>query len=74
MSYLTMHSPVGDLTLFEEDQAITVVEWGRVPLVNPHPFSRRLRTSLTPISMASLPSLICPFGQQVQIFKNGFVL
>jgi len=31
MNYISINSPVGFLTVFEEDGAITVVEWGRVP-------------------------------------------
>jgi methylated-DNA-[protein]-cysteine S-methyltransferase len=29
MSYLSLHSPLGDLTLFEQDGAIVALEWGR---------------------------------------------
>lgn len=32
-----MHSPVGDLTLFEEDGALIVVEWGWAPDGDPTP-------------------------------------
>ncbi len=35
MAYLSMNSPVGPLTLFEEDGAIIVLEWGRAD--NPKP-------------------------------------
>jgi len=31
MSYLSLHSPVGDLTLHEEDGALVALEWGWVP-------------------------------------------
>lgn len=31
MSQISLHSPVGDLTLFEADGAIVAVEWGWVP-------------------------------------------
>lgn len=31
MSQISLHSPVGDLTLFEYDGAIVAVEWGWVP-------------------------------------------
>jgi methylated-DNA-[protein]-cysteine S-methyltransferase len=31
MSCRSMHSPVGDLTIYEEDDKVIVVEWGRVP-------------------------------------------
>jgi methylated-DNA-[protein]-cysteine S-methyltransferase len=30
MSYLTITSPIGDLTLFEEDGVLVAIEWGRV--------------------------------------------
>ena len=31
MSCRSFHSPVGDLTVYEEDNKIIVLEWGRVP-------------------------------------------
>jgi len=31
MTSLSFHSPLGPLTLFEEDDAIIVLEWGRAP-------------------------------------------
>jgi methylated-DNA-[protein]-cysteine S-methyltransferase len=31
MSYLSLHSPVGDLTLHEEGGALVALEWGWVP-------------------------------------------
>ncbi len=34
MSYLSLHSPLGDLTLFEQDGAIVALEWGRSGLGN----------------------------------------
>lgn len=30
MNYISINSPVGFLTLFEQDDAITVIEWGRI--------------------------------------------
>ena len=35
MSCRSLHSPVGDLTVFEEDDHIIVLEWGRVPADQP---------------------------------------
>jgi len=31
MSCRSIHSPVGDITVYEEDEKIIVLEWGRVP-------------------------------------------
>jgi len=31
MSYISLHSPVGDLTVHEQDGAIVALEWGWVP-------------------------------------------
>lgn len=31
MAFLSMHSPVGPLTLFTEDDALVAVDWGRAP-------------------------------------------
>ena len=32
MGYLAVSSPVGELTIFEEDGAIVALEWGRAPV------------------------------------------
>ena len=41
-----MHSPVGDLTLFEEDNAIVALEWGWGSLQMPSPLLLRAKNAL----------------------------
>ena len=45
--YLSMTSPVGPLTLFEEDGALIVLEWGRVPAANASPLLTEATRQLT---------------------------
>ncbi len=41
-----MHSPVGDLTLFAEDDAIVALEWGWGSLQEPSPLLTRAKAAL----------------------------
>lgn len=46
MPQLSMHSPVGDITLFEDAGAIVALEWGWVPDQHETPVLRRAREQL----------------------------
>ncbi|MDE8347505.1 MAG: methylated-DNA--[protein]-cysteine S-methyltransferase [Acidocella sp.] len=50
MSVLSMHSPVGDLTIFAlgdgDDEAIVALEWGWGSLQSPTPLLARAKTAL----------------------------
>ena len=46
MAHLSMNSPVGALTLFEEDGAIVVLEWGRADNPNPTALLEKARGQL----------------------------
>ncbi|HUM09270.1 MAG TPA: methylated-DNA--[protein]-cysteine S-methyltransferase [Acidocella sp.] len=46
MPTLSMHSPVGDLTLFAEDDAIVALEWGWGSLQDPSPLLARAKAAL----------------------------
>ncbi|MGO9817156.1 MAG: methylated-DNA--[protein]-cysteine S-methyltransferase [Acidocella sp.] len=46
MPSLSMHSPVGDLTLFAEDDAIVALEWGWGSLQEPSPLLTRAKAAL----------------------------
>ena len=46
MATLSMHSPVGDLTLFEEDNSIVALEWGWGSLQMPSPLLSRAKAAL----------------------------
>ncbi len=45
--YTSINTPLGPLTLFEEDRALTVVEWGRPPDTRPSPLLTRATRQLT---------------------------
>jgi methylated-DNA-[protein]-cysteine S-methyltransferase len=46
MSALSMHSPVGDLTIFAEDEEIVALEWGWGGLQDPSPVLLRAKAAL----------------------------
>lgn len=46
MAALSMHSPVGDLTLFAEDDSIVALEWGWGSLQFPSPLLQRVKAAL----------------------------
>ncbi len=46
MPHLSLHSPVGDLTVFEEDGAIVALDWGWVEEQTETPLLRRARAQL----------------------------
>ena len=46
MAALSMHSPVGDLTLFAEDDAIVALEWGWGSVQDPSPLLARAKAAL----------------------------
>jgi methylated-DNA-[protein]-cysteine S-methyltransferase len=46
MPLLSLHSPVGDLTIFEEDGAIVAVEWGWGDRQSPSPLLLKAKAAL----------------------------
>jgi methylated-DNA-[protein]-cysteine S-methyltransferase len=46
MAHLSMNSPLGPLTIFEEDGAIVALEWGRVENPDPTPLLEKARDQL----------------------------
>jgi methylated-DNA-[protein]-cysteine S-methyltransferase len=46
MPQLSMHSPVGDLTLSEEDGALVAIDWGWSPVQAETPLLRRAKAQL----------------------------
>ncbi len=46
MPALSMHSPVGDLTIFAEEDAIVALEWGWGSLQEPSPLLARAKAAL----------------------------
>jgi methylated-DNA-[protein]-cysteine S-methyltransferase len=46
MAAISMHSPVGDLTLFAEDDSIVAIEWGWGSIQAPSPLLLHAKTAL----------------------------
>lgn len=46
MPQLSLHSPVGDITVFEEDGAIVSLDWGWVPYQDTSPLLKAAREQL----------------------------
>jgi len=46
MPQLSLHSPLGDLTLSEEDGALVSVDWGWSPMQQPTPLLKRAKEQL----------------------------
>jgi methylated-DNA-[protein]-cysteine S-methyltransferase len=46
VSQLSLHTPVGDITVFEEDGAIVSLDWGWVPQQTPSPILENAREQL----------------------------
>lgn len=46
MPHLSLHTPVGDITVFEEDGAIVAIEWGWVEGQEPTPLLEKARDQL----------------------------
>ena len=46
MPQLSLHTPTGDVTVFEEDGAIVSLAWGWVPEQTPTPLLERAREQL----------------------------
>ncbi len=46
MSAISMHSPVGDLTIFAEEEAIVALEWGWGSVQDPSPVLLRAKAAL----------------------------
>ncbi len=70
MSYISIHSPVGDLTLFEEDEAITVAEWGRVPSPQPTPLLEEAKRQLNAYFDGTLTKFDLPLRPAGSTFQK----
>ncbi|MBY0429883.1 MAG: methylated-DNA--[protein]-cysteine S-methyltransferase [Rhodospirillales bacterium] len=60
MSHLSFHSPVGELTLFEEDGTIVSLDWGGVPDGKETPVLVRARDQLDAYFDGSLQAFDLP--------------
>jgi methylated-DNA-[protein]-cysteine S-methyltransferase len=55
MAAISMHSPVGDLTIFAEDDHIIAIEWGWGSIQDPTPLLMRVKTALDAYFDAEAP-------------------
>ena len=62
MSQLSLHTPVGDLTVFEEDGAIVSVDWGWVSAQEPSPLLREAEAQLQAYFDGALQSFELPLA------------
>ncbi|WP_428531676.1 methylated-DNA--[protein]-cysteine S-methyltransferase [Rhodopila sp.] len=46
MPHMSLHTPVGDITLFESEAAIVALDWGWVPRQDPSPLLQTARDQL----------------------------
>lgn len=72
MSYLAYNSPVGPLTLFEEDGAIIAVEWGWPPETDepPAPVLERARDQLDAYFQGKLQAFDLPLAPMGTPFQQ----
>lgn len=72
MSYLAYNSPVGPLTLFEEDGAIIAVEWGWPPETDepPAPVLERARDQLDAYFDGTLHAFDLPLAPMGTAFQQ----
>jgi len=60
VSQLSLHTPTGDVTVFEEDGAIVSLDWGWVPEQTPTPLLQRARDQLYDYFDGSLKTFDLP--------------
>jgi methylated-DNA-[protein]-cysteine S-methyltransferase len=71
MASLSLHSPVGDLTIFAQDEAIVALEWGWGSAPSPSPVLRRAKAALEdyfdggPLADLPLAPAGTPYRQRV---------
>ena len=64
MPHLSLHSPVGDLTVFEVDGAIVALDWGWVTDQQPTPLLERARDQLYSYFDGGLTAFDLPLAPQ----------
>jgi methylated-DNA-[protein]-cysteine S-methyltransferase len=70
MAHLVLPSPVGHLTLFEEDGAIVAVEWGRAPGGRATPLLAEARDQLAAYFRGRLRRFDLPLGPHGTRFQR----
>jgi methylated-DNA-[protein]-cysteine S-methyltransferase len=62
MPHLSLHTPVGDITVFDEDGAIVSLDWGWVPRQDPSPVLQTAREQLEAYFDGALTSFDLPLA------------
>ncbi len=70
MTHLSIQSPFGDLTLFEEDGALVSLDWGRVPDQGGSPLLGRARDQLDAYFQGRLKAFDLPLRAQGTPFQK----
>ena len=68
MAYLSIKSPYGDLTLFEENDNLIALEWGRTPDIKQTPLLLEAKKQLGAYFDGSLSQFDLPLAPQGTIF------
>ncbi len=70
MPQLSLHSPVGDLTLHEEGGALVALDWGWVPDQSPTALLTRARAQLDAYFDGALPVFDLPLRPEGTVFQR----
>jgi methylated-DNA-[protein]-cysteine S-methyltransferase len=68
---LSLHSPVGDITVFEEDGAIVSLDWGWVPEQTPLPLLEAAREQLQAYFDGTLTDFDLPLAPAGTVYRRA---
>jgi methylated-DNA-[protein]-cysteine S-methyltransferase len=68
---LSLHTPVGDITVFEEDGAIVSLDWGWVPQQTPTPILKRAADQLQAYFDGELTSFDLPLAPAGTVYRRS---
>ena len=71
MAHLSMNSPLGPLTLFEDEGRITALEWGRAGTQEPSPLLERARDQLNAYFDGTLKEFDLPLAPAGSVFQRS---
>ena len=71
MPWISLHTPVGDITVFEEDGAIVSLDWGWVADQAPSPVLQRARAQLHAYFDGDLRAFDLPLAPAGTAYRRG---
>ena len=71
MPWISLHTPVGDITVFEEDGAIVSLDWGWVADQAPSPVLQRARAQLHAYFDGDLRAFDLPLAPAGTTYRRG---